>query len=248
MGLTIPLIFGAYTAVAIHSPTLSYVGGLVKFSPLWYLVPLIIIGLIGSLGQSTVCIYSNGLDFSSILPRLSRVQATFVLSACGLTFIFLGTLVWTIQTTVAAFVTLFGAVAAPWIAVQLVGHFMRRGYYDPEDLQVFNKRQRGGIYWFLWGFNPRAVVAFLAGTFVALMFLSTTLYAGPWVGAVNYITLSWIFGAVVAAVVYLGALLLFPEPASVYGKGRKDVPSAVPAGAAMDEALVMTDAGDPLGQ
>lgn len=253
-GLTIPLVFGAYTAVAIHSPSLTYVAGLVKYSPLWYLVPLIILGLIGSLGQSTVCIYSNGLDFSSIVPVLKRVPATVVLSACGVTFIFLGTLVWNIQTTVSAFVTLFGAVAAPWIAVILVGHFARRGYYDPQDLQVFNRRQKGGIYWFSRGFNVRAVVAFLAGTFFALMFLSTTLYAGPWIGAVHDITLSWIIGAVVAAVVYFAALKLFPEPASVYGaRSSAEFAAVTPAPVPSEDAvlttpLAMTDTTDTLGR
>ena len=68
LGLSLPLVFGAYTAVAILGTKLDYVPGIIALSPAWYLLPLIVIGIIGSLGQSAVCLYSSGLDFSSIVP------------------------------------------------------------------------------------------------------------------------------------------------------------------------------------
>lgn len=218
-GLVFPLVFGAYTAVAINNPALSYVGGIVKMSPLWYLVPLIFLGIIGSLGQSTLCIYSNGLDFSSIIPALKRVPATIVLSCIGVTFIFLGTLVWNIENTVSAFVTLFGVVAAPWISIIVVGHFMRRGYYDPQALQVFNRREKGGIYWFARGINYRACVAWFVASCVGLLFLDSSLYVGPWSNAAGGIDLSWLSATFIGAGVYYVSTRIFPEPASVYGPG-----------------------------
>jgi purine-cytosine permease-like protein len=218
VGLTFPLLFGAYTAVAIGNPAIPYVSGLVKISPIGYLVPLIILGLVGSLGQSTVCIYSNGLDFSSIVPVLKRVAATVVLSALGVLFIFLGTLVWNVENTVSAFVTLFGVLAAPWISIIVTGHFLRRGWYSPDALQVFNRRERGGIYWFTGGLNIRACVAWLVASAVGLMFLDSSLYVGPWSGLANGIDLSWLSATFVGALVYLVATLLFPEGAAVSGR------------------------------
>jgi purine-cytosine permease-like protein len=214
-GLTLPLVFGAFTAVAMGAAGADYVSGLVQISPKGYLVPLIILGLVGSLGQSTVCIYSNGLDFSSIFPIFKRVAATVILSAIGLLFIFLGTLVWNVETTVAAFVSLFGVLAAPWISVSLVGHFMRRGYYDTDDLQVFNRRERGGVYWFTYGLNLRACVAWVVASTIGLLFLDTSLYIGPFATAANGIDLSWISATIIGAGLYFLAVKVFPEPAGV---------------------------------
>jgi purine-cytosine permease-like protein len=234
-GLAFPLVFGAYTAVAINNPSLSYVGGLVGISPLWYLVPLIFLGIVGSLGQSTVCIYSNGLDFSSIIPRLKRVPATIVLSCIGVLFIFMGTLVWNIENTVSAFVTLFGVLAAPWISIILVGHFMRRGFYDPQALQVFNRREKGGIYWFTRGLNLRACLAWLIASCIGLLFLTSTIYIGPWSNAAGGIDLSWLSATFIGAGIYFLATRIFPEPAAVYGKG-------ISSGTAKAEAPVLDHA------
>lgn len=230
VGLVFPLVFGAYTAVAINDPAVDYVGGLVHITPTWFLVPLIAVGLLGSLGQSTLCIYSNGLDFSSIVPIFKRVPATIILSAIGVTFIFLGTLVWDAESTVSAFVTLFGVVIAPWIAIVIIGHFSRRGYYHPDDLQVFNRRERGGIYWFSGGFNLRAVLAWLIGSVVGLLFLSSSLYVGPWSNLAKGIDLSWLSAMVVGGALYAIAVRAFPEPSAVYGEPADPwVPDAAPS-------------------
>lgn len=215
-GLTLPLTFGAFTMVAVNNPTADYVAGLVKISPTGYLVPLILLGLVGSLGQSTVCIYSNGLDLSSIFPMLKRTTATVLLSAIGVLFIFLGTLVWNVEDTVSAFVSLFGVLAAPWISVSLVGHFTRRGYYNTEDLQVFNRRERGGVYWFTHGLNIRACLAWAVASVVGALFLNTSLYVGPFSNAANGIDLSWLSAVVIGAALYYASIRLFPEPAGVY--------------------------------
>lgn len=246
LGLTFPLVFGAYTAVAIGDPSLPYVGGLVQISPVGYLVPLMILGIIGSLGQSTVCIYSNGLDFSSIVPVLSRVAATVVLSSIGVLFIFLGTLVWNVQDTVSAFVTLFGVLAAPWISIVVTGHFLRRGWYDPEALQVFNRRQRGGIYWFTRGLNPRACIAWLIACVVGLLFLDSSLYIGPWSNLASGIDLSWLSATFAGAVVYLGATLLFPEDLAVSGGTRGAVSYARGSAAVKPVGLSPDESGHGL--
>jgi purine-cytosine permease-like protein len=232
IGLSIPTVFGAFTAVAIAETGLSYVPGIVAVSSTWYLVPLVFIGVVGSLGQGTVDIYSTGLDFSSIFPWLSRVAATVVLSVLGLIFVFLGTIVWDAEAAVTAFIALLGVFAAAWIAVVLVGHFQRRGHYDADALQVFNRGERGGIYWFWHGLNPQACIAWTAGSIVGLLFLYTSLYTGPWSGLANGLDLSWISAMTVAGVAYMVLTRVFPEAAEVYG-----VDAELPPNADMDLGL-----------
>jgi purine-cytosine permease-like protein len=138
-----------------------------------------------------------------------------ILSSIGVLFIFLGTLVWNAENTVSAFVSLFGVVAAAWIGITVSGHFLRRGRYNPDALQVFNRGERGGIYWYTGGWNLRASLAWLLASGVGLLFLSTSLYTGPWSGLANGIDLSWLTAMVLGAVAYLLAAAVFPEPRAV---------------------------------
>jgi purine-cytosine permease-like protein len=147
----------------------------------------------------------------------------------------MGTLVWNIENTVSAFVTLFGVLAAPWISIILVGHFMRRGFYDPQALQVFNRREKGGIYWFTRGLNLRACLAWLIASCIGLLFLTSTIYIGPWSNAAGGIDLSWLSATFIGAGIYFLATRIFPEPAAVYGKG-------ISSGTAKAEAPVLDHA------
>jgi len=217
VGVAFPLAFGAYTAVAIGDVTVPYVDGLVGITPMAYLLPLMAVGIFGSLGQSTVCIYSNGLDFSSIFPVFTRVPATLILSGIGLLFIYLGTLVWDAEATVVAFVGLFSVLAAPWISITVIGHLRRRGFYDVVALQVFNRGERGGIYWYSGGVNLRSCVAWVVASAVGLLMVHNDLYAGPWSGWADGIDMSWISALVVGGVVYLLLEAVLPEPREVYG-------------------------------
>jgi purine-cytosine permease-like protein len=214
LGVSIPLVFGAYTSVGLNLK-LDYIPALVAITPKAFLIPLVIVGLVGSLGQGTICIYGSGLDSSSIFPVFSRVTATIILSGVGLLFIYLGSFVWNAENTVSAFVSLFGVPAAAWISITLAGNFIRHGRYDPDALQVFNRRERGGIYWYTGGWNLRAVLAWLLASGVGLLFLDTSLYVGPWSGLANGIDLSWVSAMVIGALAYLLAAVVFPEPRAV---------------------------------
>jgi len=50
----------------------------------------------------------------------------------------------------------------------MLGYPTRRGWYDSDALQVFNRRQRGGRYWFNHGWNWRGLGAWLVAAIVAL--------------------------------------------------------------------------------
>jgi hypothetical protein len=66
-GVSIPLIFGAYTSVGLNLK-LNYIPALVAITPKAFLIPLVIVGLVGSLGQGTICIYGSALPTCSSRP------------------------------------------------------------------------------------------------------------------------------------------------------------------------------------
>lgn len=213
IGILLPLTFGAFTSLAARNLEVDYVAGLIGASPKWFVVAIVLIGFFGSLGQSAMCLYGNGLDLSSIVRPLGRIGATLVVSAASLVFIFLGTLVWDIESTVSAFLTVLGVVVAAWIGIVVTGHVMARGRYDTADLQVFNEGRTGGRYWFWHGWNLRAGVAFVVASAVGLLMSSTSIYAGPWSGVAGGVDVSWLSAMVIAAVVYGAATVVLPAEA-----------------------------------
>jgi purine-cytosine permease-like protein len=233
-GLGIPILFGTYTASVFADPTVPYVVGLVDASPGWYVLAIMIIGLVAGTAQGVINMYGTGLDMSSIVPRLSRVQATLVVGAIAFALVYLGTFVWDAVDSVSAFLALLAVVGTPWIVINAIGFWNRRGWYDPDDLQVFNRGQRGGRYWFSAGLNWRALAAWLPASALGLLFVNTTLYIGPLNSSAGDVDIGCIVSGVLGGLVYLGLLAAFPEDADVFGEegaalGMRGAPAAQPA-------------------
>ena len=68
----------------------------------------------------------------------------------------------------------------PWMIIMTIGFVVRRGWYDPSDLQVFNRGQTGGRYWFDAGMNWRGMVAWVPAAILGLLFANyPPLIEGP---------------------------------------------------------------------
>ncbi len=221
IGLGFALLIGAYISVTFADPATPFISGMISSSPSYFLVPLVLVGLFGTFGQGGLALYGTGLDFSSLFPALRRVWATVLLSAGGVVFIFVGTLVWNIIDSVSAFLLILTVFTTPWLIICVIGLWWRRRYIQPQDLQVFNRGERGGIYWFTGGLNLRAVAAWAAGSVIGFQFLYTTVYVGPWANAFGGIDASFPSAAIVSAITYVALLLIFPEPKSVFGPNNE---------------------------
>jgi purine-cytosine permease-like protein len=212
-GLLVTTLFGIFTAVTFTRPGDAYVLSLVAAAPGWYVLPLLVIGLAGSVGQGALNLYATGLDMESLVPRLRRVHTTLITSAIAVALVFLGTFALDAVDAITAATLVLNVLAAPWVAVNLVGLVARRGVYDPADLQLFNQGRRGGRYWFTGGWNLRATAGWAAGSIFGLLAVDTSLYTGPLAGLAGGVDLSLAGSGAIAAGVYAAALMLFPERA-----------------------------------
>ncbi|SHM23400.1 purine-cytosine permease family protein [Cryptosporangium aurantiacum] len=222
----IPFLFGLTTASIIATKAAeyvdpaapNYVGGLLAIAPTWYFLPLCLIALIGGLSTGTTALYGTGLDFSSVFPRFSRVQATLLIGTLSITFIFLGRFAFDLVQSISTFAVLIVTCTAPWMVVMIVGYVTRRGWYDPDALQVFNRRQRGGRYWFSHGWNWRGLTAWLVSAAVAVLFTNIPgQFVGPLGDLANGVDISLPLSLGLAAVLYTLLLFVFPEPRAVHG-------------------------------
>jgi len=217
VGLTVPFMWGAYVTSTFAADAGTFIAGLIKTSPTWYVLGLIIVGLVAGIAQGTIGLYGTGLDTSSLIPRLSRQQSTLLIGFVSIFLVFMGAFVWDAIAATNAFLVILLVVTAPWIVILAIGYFARGGNYLPDDLQVFNRHQRGGRYWFNAGWNLRAVGAWIPSSVIGLlMAYAAPLWIGPWSNIAGGIDISFVVSSVVAGVLYALFLVIFPEPDYVF--------------------------------
>ncbi len=231
----IPFLFGVATATLVFGKP-DYVVALIQVSPIWYAVLLIVVAFIGGLSTGTTALYGTGLDFSSVFPHFSRVQATIGIGTIAFVFILCGRIFFDLLGAVNAFVGAIVVTTTPWMVIMTLGYIFRRGFFEPRNLQVFNRGETGGAYWFNKGMNWRGLVAWLGAAGIGLMFANyPPIIVGPFSELGGGIDLSLLSGVVSAVVLYLAALFIWPEPRFAYGP---DGPRLVPVRTAEPEPIV----------
>ncbi|MGW1894247.1 cytosine permease [Streptomyces sp. NPDC002004] len=211
-GLLVPQLFGTFTAFAAGS-ALDYAGPLVSTSPVWYLVPLLLSASAGSVGNAGLMLYSMGLDLDAILPRASRARATCAVAVVATVCVFVGHFLWDAQDAMTSFVLLLTAIGTPWAVITLTGFVRCRGRYDADALQVFNRRSRGGVYWYRAGWNPRATVSWALGAGVGLLGVSLPSYQGPLLSLTGGVDCSFLLSGLVGGVAYAALTARVPQAA-----------------------------------
>ncbi|MEV5913943.1 cytosine permease [Streptomyces sp. WAC 01325] len=222
LGLLVPQLFGTFTAYAARA-ALDYAGPLVDASPAWYLVPLLLAASAGSVGNAGLMLYSMGLDLDAILPRASRARATYTVAVVATICVFVGHYASTAQDAMTSFVLLLTAVGTPWAVITLIGFVRCRGVYDADALQVFNRRARGGIYWYRSGWNIPATVSWALGAAVGLLAVSLPSYEGPLLSLTGGVDCSFLLSGLVGGVAYL--LLTLGESAPARERAATDTES-----------------------
>ena len=227
----IPFIFGVATMTLVTGG--DYVVGLIGAAPTWYAYMIIVVAFIGGLSTGTTSLYGTGLDFSSVFPKLTRVKATIAIGSVAFIFIVVGRLFTDLLGAVNGFVGAIVVTTTPWMVIMAIGFWNRRGWYSNEDLQVFNQGKTGGRYWFSNGINWRAMGAWIISAVLGLQFAYyPPVIVGGLSGVAGGIDLSLVVAIVSAAVLYIAALIIWPEPDYAYGpKGPRigrTVKSSIP--------------------
>lgn len=202
VGVMLPSLFGAFTALSFANPTESYLDDLVTASPTWYVVPIVVISLLGGLSQGVLCVYASGLDLEGLAPRLRRTQTTVITAAVAIVLLYVGVFVFDAVDSVTATTIALNAVITPWVAILAIGALRTRDYH-PADLQAFAQGRHGGRYWFTAGWHLGAVGAWAIGGTFGLLAVNTTLYVGPLADIAGGVDLSTVGSAAIAGVIYL---------------------------------------------
>jgi len=210
-------LFGAYTAVTFADPLNAYATEFAINVPFWFLFFALYLAFVPGTAQAVINIYNMGLDFSSIIPRLTRVRATIYLSIVSTILVFIGAFYQQLSLIVSSYLAILIVLVAPWIMINLIGYFNVRGYYDPHALQVFNLGLIGGIYWSYKGLNLRPFFAWTIAVIVGLLFTNTGWYVGPGAQALGGVDIGFVLAVIIGGGIYAILLKVYPEPAYVFG-------------------------------
>ncbi|MFJ5956307.1 purine-cytosine permease family protein [Paenarthrobacter sp. NPDC092416] len=215
LGLFVTALFGAFTASAMPELGGSYVADLVKSSPAWYLLPILLIALAGGLGQGVLNLYASGLDLEALFPRLRRIHTTLITSVIAVGLLYLGVFVFNAVDSITAMTLVLNGFAGPWVVINVLGFLIaRRGKYHAADLQLFRADGPRGRYWFCHGWNLRAVIPWAIGSTFGVLATETSLYSGPLSHIGGGVDLSFIGSTLIGAVGYLIALRFWRETAT----------------------------------
>lgn len=221
----VPFLFGVVTATLVTGD--DYIVGLITVSPLWYAVLLMVVAFLGGLSTGITSLYGTGLDFSSVFPRFSRVQASLFIGTIAFVFILVGRLAFDLIDSVNAFIGAIVICTTPWMIIMTIGYIVRRGHYGAAELQVFNLGMRGGAYWFNNGINWRGLAAWIPAAVAGLLFANyPPLIEGPFRNVAGGVDISLPVALGIAAALYLTMLFVAPEPRYVFGpEGPRLVPT-----------------------
>ncbi len=220
----VPFLFGLVTTTIIakrapqYLAQVDYTGGLLAIAPPAFFLPLFLLAVISGMSTGTGALYGTGLDFSSVFPRFTRPQATLFIGSIASLVIFVGRFEFNLVDAITTFVSLIVVMTTPWMVIMIIGYFVRRGYYLPEAMQVFNRGQEGGPYWFYRGWNVAAMTAWMISSALALLMVDMPGHFVGWLGNVaGGVDISLLAALYLPALLYPALLYMFPEPRAVFG-------------------------------
>lgn len=229
----LPFLFGVMTAsvIAARAPIFlanaDYTGGLLNLSPTWFLTPLLCLAVLSGMATGSASLYGTGLDFSSVVPSLSRPRATLLIGSLACVLVFAGRFYFSLFGALSTSISLIIVTTTPWMVVMMMGYVLRRGYYIPAALQVFNRGQIGGPYWYIGGWNLPGVAAWFISSFLALMTVNIPDHFVGWLGNLaGGVDVSLLVALILPAILYPLFLYLYPDPKAVFGPaGPRFVPA-----------------------
>jgi purine-cytosine permease-like protein len=202
-GNVLAYLFGAFTVLCYKSYSASFPLAFSDLSPLWFLVPIVILAVVGNAIGGGINIYNSALDLHTVLWRFSRFSNALIVTAVSLVTTYLAVVVWNVTDFLSTFTDVISAILAPWLAIMIIGHFRAKGRYKVIDLHAYTTPGNRGVYWYKDGFEFRALASWAVAAVVAVMFSSSTDLVGPISEHLDKIDLSFLSGFIVGGALYL---------------------------------------------
>jgi purine-cytosine permease-like protein len=206
-GNALAYLFGAFTVFCYKTYNTTFPSALSNVSPFWFLVPLIILAVVGNAIGGGINIYNASLDLHTVLWRISRFYNAILVTLVSFVTTYLCVVVWNVTGFLSTFTDVISAALAPWLAIMIIGHFRNHGRYRVLDLHAYTTGEKTakdrGAYWYSDGFQIRTLIIWAVATVIALLFSSSTDFVGVFSAHLDKIDLSFLTGFISGAILYL---------------------------------------------
>jgi len=176
--------------------------------PSWLSIPYLLTAIGGLLAGAALDIYSSGLNLLAMGIRIKRKYAVLIdgaLMIIGSIYVLL--IRNDFQGALTSFLLLLADGLTVWAAIFLIDMIWHRSY-DTRSLENLGPTSS---YYYTFGFNIPACVAWLVGIVVGLLFTSSAFFTGPLAKGIFVSTsLGYLLGAAVSIVLYLVLRPFFP--------------------------------------
>ena len=176
--------------------------------PSWLAIPYLFTAIGGLLAGAALDIYSSGLNLLAMGIRIKRQYAVLIdggLMIIGSIYVLL--IRNDFQGALTSFLLLLADGLTVWAAIYLIDMIWRRSY-DTKSLENLGPTSS---YYYTFGFNIPACIAWLVGIVVGLLFTSSAFFTGPLATGIFVSTsLGYLLGAAVSIVLYLVLRPVFP--------------------------------------
>jgi len=206
--LTVLIIVGILLSSTVKGLATSAdpIGAVGAVLPPWLSIPYLLAAVGGLLAQLVMGLYSSGLNLLALEVRLRRSRTVVI---DGVVILLAGTFVMVVKADffgfLVSFVELLACGIATWAAVFVVDMAMRRSY-DTTELKssgLIPTSSRSHLTAASGGVRLPALIAWLAGTVVGLLFTASPLFTGPLaVGIFAESSLGYLLGFAVSAGLY----------------------------------------------
>ena len=230
-GCWIAMTAAAFAATSFPAQAGDFVTGITAAAPVWFLFPLLLVpGLASNIASAAMSLYNATLDIGAwpFFYRFKRyiITAAFGLVLLGLTYLFV--VATNFLTNLEAFVTIMIVTATPWMVIIGIEFVLSRNDIAPIDLHAFAIPGMHGKYWYQNGVNVRAVIAWLCGAGLGLLFSTNTLFTGPLESSVSGVDISWLVAGIAGGLIYLALRFAARGAVSPAGVHDADLADAVP--------------------
>jgi nucleobase:cation symporter-1, NCS1 family len=203
---TLLMLLGVGVALVVPAAA-DPISGLPGAYPVWFVVPYLVLLIVQMTALNAVDLYSSGVTLQAIGVPIGRWQAVVldgvICAAVSVAVVLSGDF----STIVSDFLLFMIVWFAPWAAVFVVDHLLRRGRYDLAALAATGPRRRGWRSGWRTGFGAdfgtAGVVAQLAGMAAAALWLNTSVYVGTLSRLTGGLDLSVPAGLLVGGLAYL---------------------------------------------
>lgn len=167
---------GVLFALALHgalgADPVSQLGAVL---PPWYLVPFLIAVIVGGVSANVPNGYTAALGMMALRVPINRVSSLLFIAAFTLVVRVLTVWYGNFYDVYQQFLALLVYWTAPWAAIIITDHFLRRGQYAPRDLMTWGR----GRYWYGNGVHVPGLIAFAVGVAASVACANSETFASP---------------------------------------------------------------------